>query len=96
MNDTEQLDDSYWQAIVNDLPELVDNQEGAAHLVYRFVGQYLPALGKAPTHEARDRVWMAFWSYLVAPSSRRKPFGLSHQAADRLIEQFQKALSEHA
>ena len=94
MSDTEPFGQEFWEKFARELPELVDNPEGAEHLAYRFVGQYLPALLKAKTKEDSDRVWLAFWSYLIARPTPRKPFGLSQQAADRLIAQFQKVLSE--
>ena len=88
------LDQSVWEEIARSSPELVDNPEGAEHLAYRFVGQYLPALLRARTKGDSDQVWLAFWSYLIARASGRKPFGLSQRAADRLIAEFQKALPE--
>ena len=94
MGDTDQFDQSFWEEIARSSPELVDNPEGAEHLAYRFVGQYLPALLGARTKENSDFVWLAFWSYLIARRSRRKPFGLSQPAAEGLIAAFQKALSE--
>jgi len=81
-----------WLAIAVGLPELHENPEGAAHLVYRFLGKYLPALLRARTPEERGRVWLAFWSYLIARQSRKKPFGLSHQAADELIARIRQEL----
>ena len=88
------FDQSFWEEIARSSPDLVDNPEGAEHLTYRFVGQYLPALLRARTKEESDHVWLAFWRYLVARRSSRKPFGLSQHAADGLIAEFQKALSE--
>lgn len=92
MRDTDLFDQSLWEEIARNSPELVDNPVGAEHLAYRFVGQYLPALLRARTEEDSDHVWLALWSYLIARRSGRKPFGLSQQAADRLIAEFQKAL----
>ena len=75
------------------LPELFNDPEGAEHLIERFVGQYLPALLNARGEQDTDRVWLAFWHYLVAPRTRRKPFGLSSRAADELIAEFQSTIS---
>ena len=94
MRERNLIDHSFWEEIARGSPELVDNPEGAEHLTYRFVGQYLPALLRARTKEDTDDVWLAFWSYLTARGNKRKPFVLSQQAADRLITEFQQALSE--
>lgn len=85
---------SLWETIATDSSELRGNPEGASYLVQRFEGQYLPALRKARTQEQRERVWLAFWSYLTATISSRKLFRLSPGGADRLIGEFQKAMSE--
>ena len=92
--DADLLDQLFWEDIARNSPELVDNPDGLERVVYRFVGQYLPALLKTRTKEDGDQVWLAFWSYLVAPASGRKPFGLSNRAADNLIADFQNALRE--
>ena len=73
-------------------PELVGNPEGTEHLVYRFLGKYLPVVLKAKTEEGRERAWLALWSYMIARQSSRKPFGLSPLAADELIRRFQAEL----
>ena len=85
----EESDSSLWEAIARVVPELSDNPEGAALLVQRLEGQYIPAFLKAATQEARDRVWLAFWSYLTAPITRRKSFSLSSGTADRFIAEVQ-------
>jgi hypothetical protein len=88
------FDQAFWEEIARNSPEFVDNPRGAEHLAYRFVGQYLPALLKVTTQEDSDDVWLAFWSYLTARGNQRKPFHLSREAADRVITEFQAALSE--
>ena len=92
MADAELFDQLFWEDIARNSPELVDNPDGLERVADRFVGQYLLALLKIRTKEDCDRVWLALWSYLVAPASRRKPFGLSNRAADHLIADFQNAL----
>ena len=92
LTDKELFDQPFWLEIATRLPELASNLEGADHLVDRFVGQYLPALLGSRAKADRDHVWLAFWHYLVAPHTRRKPFGLSSQTADLLIAEFQGAL----
>ena len=88
------LDQSLWLGICNKLPQVASEPDGLEHLVERFLAQYLPAYLRARASGDVDRVWLAFWHYLVAPRTSRKPFGLSSQAADLLIAEFQKALSE--
>ena len=94
MNEEELFDQNFWVSIAMTFPELLNNPDGAEHLVDRFVGQYLPALLRSRGEEQRDHVWLALWNYLVAPHTNRKPFGLSSRTADRLIAEFQGALSE--
>ena len=93
MNEEELLNQSFWLSIAMKLPELLNDPEGTEHLVDRFVGQYLQVLLGTSGKQDTDRVWLAFWHYLVAPRTRRKPFGLSGSAADLLIAEFQSALS---
>ena len=92
--DKEQLfDHAFWLGIASKQPELSGDPAGAGHMVDRFVGQYLPAALRSSSKQDFDRVWFAFWNYLVAPKTSRKPFGLSSKAADLLITEFQAALS---
>jgi hypothetical protein len=86
------FDRDFWEAITRDSPALRDDPHGAEHLVNRFLGKYLPNLISARAPEDRGRVWLAFWSYLIARASWKKPFGLSHEAADELIARFKIAL----
>lgn len=86
------MSQSLWLDIAVTLPELATDPEGAAHLVERFEGQYLPVLARAGSMEARERAWLAFWSYVVAPRTGRKPFTLSSRNADCLIGKFRQAL----
>lgn len=84
----------FWEAIAGRSPELADNPEGAHHLAFRFAGKYLPVARNAKDHDERERVWLSFWSYLVARETSRKPFGLTSGAADEIIAQFKAALDE--
>jgi len=93
MNEEELFDQNFWVNIAMAFPELLNNPEGAEHLVDRFVGQYLPVLLRSRKQEDSDHVWLALWHYLVAPHTNRKPFGLSSSTADLLIAEFQGALS---
>ena len=94
LTEKELFDQSFWVNIATNLPELSNDPEGAEHLVDRFVGQYLPVLLRVTRKEDSDHAWLAFWSYLVAPRTNRKPCSLSSQAADLLIAEFQSALTE--
>ncbi len=93
MDEEELFDQSFWVRIVLKLPELQGDQVGAEFVVDRFVGQYLPALLSTRGQQGEDHVWLAFWNYLVAPRSSRKPFGLTSRTADLLIAEFKSALS---
>jgi hypothetical protein len=87
-------DEAFWGEIAIRSPELVENPEGAAHLAFRFAGKYLPIVLGAKDNEERERVWLAFWSYLTARETSRKPFGLTADAADEIIGQFRATLDE--
>ena len=89
----ELFEQSFWVSVAMKVPELLNDPEGVEHIVARFVGQYLPVLLRARVKRDIDHVWLAFWSYLVAPRTSRKPFGLSSGTADLLIAEFQGALS---
>ena len=93
MTEKELFDQSFWVNIASNLPELLNDLEGIEHLVDRFTGQYLPVLLRARSKEDSDHAWLAFWNYLVAPRTSRKPFGLSQRTADHLIAEFQRSLS---
>ena len=88
------LGEAFWEEIAIRSPELEENPEGAQHLAFRFAGKYLPIVRGTKDKEERERVWLAFWSYLVARETSRKPFGLSSDAADEIIAQFRAALDE--
>ena len=93
MDKEELFDQPFWVSIALKLPELQEDPVGAEFLVDRFVGQYLPALLRTRGQQGIDQVWLAFWHYLVAPRSSRKPFGLTSGTADLLIAEFQSTLS---
>lgn len=88
------LGEAFWEAIAIRSPELEENPEGAQHLAFRFAGKYLPIVRGTKDNGERERVWLAFWSYLVARETSRKPFDLSPDAADEIIAQFRAALDE--
>ena len=94
MDEEELSDQSFWVSIALNLPELQGDHVGAEFVVDRFVGHYLPVLLSTRGQQGKDHVWLAFWNYLVAPRSSRKPFGLTSRTADLLIAEFQSALSQ--
>ena len=93
MTEEEILERSFWLDIATKLPDLRDDLEGLEHLVDRFVGQYLPVLLRVTRKEDIDHAWLAFWNYLVAPRTNRKPCSLSSKTADLLIAEFQNVLT---
>ena len=95
MKDRYIRDQSIWQEIaVSLLPALASNPDGITLIVSKFIGKYLPALLKAGSEKTRERVWLAFWSYLISQPTRRKPITLSQQNADLLIYEFKHVLQE--
>jgi len=86
------FDDALWEEFVARASELQGNPAACERLVYRFLGQYLPALIEARTQEDHERVWRALWSYLTAPVTKAKPFCLSYSSADDLIGEIQQEL----
>ena len=95
MEEDQLFEHSLWLGIAVKGSELQDNLEGAAHLVERFVAQYLPAALQSSSDQSYERVWLAFWHYLVAPMTRRKPFGLSGTAADELIAEYRNEIARY-
>ena len=93
MNQPSLFDDARWEELVGKASERRDNPAACERLVYRFLGQYLPALISARTQDDRERVWRAFWSYLTAPVTGAKPFGLSYSSADDLLADIQQELA---
>ncbi len=67
------------------LHPIVDNVDARGLILYRFEGQYLPALRKARNEEQVWRAWNAFYNYLTFRQSRRKFFSLSGDDALRVI-----------
>ena len=94
LTEEELFDQAFWLNIAIKVPEVSNDLVGLEHLVDRFVGQYLPVLLRVTRDEDRDHAWLAFWSYLVAPPTNRKPCSLPSRTADLLIAEFQSVLSE--
>ena len=95
MDDSSLFDDSTWSKTIGNVAEIEGDIAAVRHLVYRFLGQYLPALLAARTQPDRDRVWYALWSYLTAPVTRSKTFSLSYSSADEVIGKIQIEVARH-
>ncbi|MCH7653349.1 MAG: hypothetical protein IIB14_06690 [Chloroflexi bacterium] len=65
---------------------IADDPDARGLILFRFEGQYLPAVRKARNKDQLFRAWNAFHAYLTARQSRRKIFALSAQEADDFIE----------
>jgi hypothetical protein len=63
----------------------IQDADARALILYRFDGQYLPALRAAQAPDMAWRAWEAFRYYLTTRATRRKPFALSGTDADRVI-----------
>ena len=70
----------------------VDDPDARGLILYRFEGQYLPALRKARNPDQVWRAWDAFFNYLTFRESRRKFFSLSEDDALRVIAVLTDAL----
>ena len=88
------FDYDFWVSLASLSQELENNPRGTEHLVFRYIDQYLPALLSARTINDQDHVWLAFWSYVVARKSAKKPFSLSHHSADELIIRFKESMRD--
>ena len=94
MTEDELFNQSFWMNLATGALEISSDLEGLEHLVERFVGQYLPVLLKVSNKDDFDHAWLAYWNYLVAPRTNRKPGSLSSRAADNLIAEFQSVFSQ--
>ena len=63
----------------------VEDADARGLILYRFEGQYLPALRKARNAQQVWRAWNAFYNYLTFRASRRKFFSLSDADASQVI-----------
>ena len=79
------LSESDWIEAADNALAFVDDPDARGLILYRFEGQYLPALRKARNGEQVWRAWNAFYNYLTFRESRRKFFSLSEEDALRVI-----------
>lgn len=63
----------------------IDDADARGLILYRFEGQYLPALRKARNAQQVSRAWTAFYHYLTFRPTRRKFFSLSDEDAAKVI-----------
>lgn len=81
-----QLPDDSWLVKADEALSFIDDPDARGLILYRFDGQYLPAIRKARNTDQLFRAWNAFYAYLTARRSRRKIFSLTAQEADDFIE----------
>lgn len=74
-----------WIEAADEALDFVADTDARGLILYRFEGQYLPALRKARNDEQVWRAWNAFYNYLTFRKSRRKFFSLSDGDALKVI-----------
>ena len=76
-----------WEhAVIGASPVLAADRDARAQVMSKLYRQYLPAAFKAHTPEAELRVWTSLGYYLTTPPTSRKPFALSAEESDALVE----------
>ena len=86
------LSENDWIDAADEALAFVEDIDARGLILYRFEGQYLPALRKARNGEQVWRAWNAFYNYLTFRESRRKFFSLSDEDALRVIATLTDAL----
>ena len=86
------LSENDWIDAADEALAFVEDIDARGLILYRFEGQYLPALRKARNGEQVWRAWNAFYNYLTFRESRRKFFSLSEEDALRVITVLTDAL----
>ena len=82
-----------WEQVVIDASaSLAADQEARDRFLSRLYGKYLPAAFKARTPEADLRVWSSLGYYLTTATTNRKPFALSVEEADAVVETVRRLL----
>ena len=79
------LSEDSWVEAADEALNFVEDLDARGLILYRFEGQYLPALRKARNSEQIWRAWNAFYNYLTFRESRRKFFSLSDGDALKVI-----------
>ena len=75
-----------WAQAADEALAFITDEAARAHIVFRFQEQYLPALLRSPNGAAVKRVWDSFRYYLTVGATWRKPFALSGEEADRVVD----------
>ena len=78
-----------WEGLTTEIDGFKGNKNAQDHFMYRFLGQYLPAIMSATTQEGYQKAINAMWQYITAPATARKPFNLDSRSADMLITNVQ-------
>ncbi len=86
------LSDEDWVEAADKALHFVEDADARGLILYRFEGQYLPALRKARNSQQVWRAWNAFYNYLTLRQTRRKFFSLSEEDADKVITTLTDAL----
>ena len=79
------LSEDSWVEAADEALSFIEDLDARGLILYRFEGQYLPALRKARNSEQTWRAWNAFYNYLTFRESRRKFFSLSDGDALKVI-----------
>ena len=79
------LSEEDWVEAADQALQFIEDPDARGLILFRFEGQYLPAVRKARGPEHLWRAWNAFHQYLTARQSSRKFFSLSDEEADRVI-----------
>jgi hypothetical protein len=83
-----------WLARAHRALAFIQDDATREYLLARFAAQYLPALKASRSPRAAVRAWDAFRAYLTAPATVRKPWSLSWDEAERVVEALAAALVE--
>jgi len=82
-----------WKLPISKYSILSDNPENLQVVIDRLELQYLPAFISAKDNFAREKVWLALWTYLTSRLTIRKPFQLTSEEADKIIDLIQLSIN---
>ena len=83
-----------WWDLTTEIDGFKDDKNAHDQFMYRFLGQYLPAIMSATTQEGYQKAINAMWQYKTAPSTVRNPFNLDSRSADMLIAKVQNNIQK--